>query len=317
MIQSRIFAGIFAFIGILSCRSWCYAQIDSLADCFPLSTGNQWVYHYDRTIPLSQFSTQRDTGIATYSILGRTHFADSVLWNVEERREIHRLTLMGGALQADSSIFDTTLFNLVELSSGNHELYRRTSETYQGDFNTAILWNSVWPFLYDLSDTSKLYRYHQLNSTDSITFSITPTQQAIEYTVTLKRNSGLQSLQLSGTGVWVDGPPGAFHKLLAQTIVSVPELYPVELPATVRLDQNYPNPFNPVTLIDYDVPTISRVTLAIYSVLGEEISRLVEWQSQIGHHTVQFDGSNLPSGFYFAKLTSEKSTIVRKMLLIR
>ena len=39
--------------------------------------------------------------------------------------------------------------------------------------------------------------------------------------------------------------------------------------------QNNPNPFNPETSINFTVPKMSRVTLAIYDILGGKIRTLV------------------------------------------
>ncbi|MDR3625206.1 MAG: right-handed parallel beta-helix repeat-containing protein, partial [Ignavibacteriaceae bacterium] len=42
-------------------------------------------------------------------------------------------------------------------------------------------------------------------------------------------------------------------------------------PQTFSLNQNYPNPFNPSTIIEYQLPNNSMVTLKVYDILGREI----------------------------------------------
>jgi hypothetical protein len=95
------------------------------------------------------------------------------------------------------------------------------------------------------------------------------------------------------------------------------------LPLEFELNQNYPNPFNPATTITYSLSHESRVTLSVYTILGEEAVRVVSETMSAGHHTARFDASGLPSGVYFYKLTadplngSEPYHAVRKMTILK
>lgn len=88
-------------------------------------------------------------------------------------------------------------------------------------------------------------------------------------------------------------------------------------PGAFRLDQNYPNPFNSSTTITYGLPQDSYVTLDIYNILGQLVSRLVNEQQDTGQHQATFNGSNLASGVYFYHLAVTGFTSVRKMLLLK
>lgn len=94
-----------------------------------------------------------------------------------------------------------------------------------------------------------------------------------------------------------------------------------ELPIDARLDQNYPNPFNPSTSIGYQVPGpgIRRVRLAVYDMLGREVSLLVNENEEPGYHAVEFNAEGLASGVYLYRLTGDgpTMTITRKLLLLR
>jgi hypothetical protein len=88
-------------------------------------------------------------------------------------------------------------------------------------------------------------------------------------------------------------------------------------PLTFGLEQNYPNPFNPTTNIQYSIATSGHVRLAVYNVIGEEVSVLVNGQVAAGSYEVTFRALNLPSGVYIYKLDAPGISQVKKMLLMK
>lgn len=83
------------------------------------------------------------------------------------------------------------------------------------------------------------------------------------------------------------------------------------------LEQNYPNPFNPVTVINYQLPENTFVTLKVYDILGNEVKTLVNENQNSAIYKIDFDGSNLASGMYIYKLTAGNYTSTKKMMLLR
>jgi hypothetical protein len=89
------------------------------------------------------------------------------------------------------------------------------------------------------------------------------------------------------------------------------------LPNKFLLNQNYPNPFNPSTIIKYEIPERSFVTLRVYDVLGKEITTLVNEETPGGTYQVDFDTYDLTSGIYFYQLQAGSFVGTRKMVLLK
>ncbi|HTR82463.1 MAG TPA: endo-1,4-beta-xylanase [Bacteroidota bacterium] len=89
------------------------------------------------------------------------------------------------------------------------------------------------------------------------------------------------------------------------------------LPKGFALSQNYPNPFNPSTMISYQLPVNSFVTLKVYDIAGREVRTLISGSENAGSHAIQFDGSSLPSGVYYYRLRAGNFTSVKKLALIK
>ena len=96
------------------------------------------------------------------------------------------------------------------------------------------------------------------------------------------------------------------------------------VPAKFLLGQNYPNPFNPSTVITYELPASSFVTLKVYNLLGQEVQTLVQGFQAAGYKSVQWDATNLSSGIYFYRLSASGSVSsnssfseVRKMVVLK
>ena len=84
-----------------------------------------------------------------------------------------------------------------------------------------------------------------------------------------------------------------------------------------KLEQNYPNPFNPSTLINFTIAEKSTVTLIVYNGIGQKISTILNEVKTKGIFSVEFDGSDLPSGIYYIRITAGNFTDVKKMVLLR
>jgi hypothetical protein len=89
------------------------------------------------------------------------------------------------------------------------------------------------------------------------------------------------------------------------------------LPQEFGLQQNYPNPFNPSSIINYQLPIDSWITLKVYNLLGQEVATLVNGEQTAGYKSATFDGTKLSSGLYFYRLTAGRYVETKKLLLLR
>lgn len=89
------------------------------------------------------------------------------------------------------------------------------------------------------------------------------------------------------------------------------------LPTEYSLEQNYPNPFNPATVITYNIPNSSLVTLEVFNILGQKVTTLVNSYQQAGRYKVEFNASQLATGVYVYRLSAQDVSISKKMMLVK
>ena len=100
-------------------------------------------------------------------------------------------------------------------------------------------------------------------------------------------------------------------------------LYPDgTMPSNFALRPNYPNPFNPSTIISYDIPLTSDVTIDVYDMRGRMIRNLVSKTQSAGHYFVVWHGSdhfgnNVGAGVYIYQLRAGNKTLSQKMILMK
>ncbi len=91
----------------------------------------------------------------------------------------------------------------------------------------------------------------------------------------------------------------------------------VDAPLEFELSQNYPNPFNPTTTIKYSIAKSGLIILALYNLVGEEVSVLVSRQVNAGFYEIEFNATSLPSGIYFYRLQAGNFVETKKMVLMK
>jgi len=121
-------------------------------------------------------------------------------------------------------------------------------------------------------------------------------------------NTGDKSVVLSGKGsTKISSASGVSLQLTGNNL----------LPMQFSLSQNYPNPFNPTTNIKYTLPEDSKVKLAIYNIIGQQVATLVDEVQEAGFKSIEFNAANFSSGVYFYRIEAGKFNAVKKMVLLK
>lgn len=135
------------------------------------------------------------------------------------------------------------------------------------------------------------------------------------------KSDGLAAVMADGSAYAMFMLPGGSLKI-SPSGVEMPEQYvrtdvgKEGAASSFSLEQNYPNPFNAATTIGYSLKNnAEKVELKVYNAYGQEVKTLVNQDQLAGVHNLNFEGTGLPSGVYFARLTVGNETKTIKMIL--
>jgi aminopeptidase N len=190
-------------------------------------------------------------------------------------------------------------------------IYGENEPTYSVSWNKSFVSGDIYNISLNINQA--------VNSNPS--FFTMPVQIRIntilgDTTVTLFNNLQTQNFQFQvignpesivfDSGNWI---------LKNNTIIT--EVEDIDQSFSYILEQNYPNPFNPSTVISYQLPVSSDVTLKVCDILGNEIEKLVDEYKPAGKYEVEFNAATLSSGVYFYQLKAGDFTETKKMVLMK
>ena len=297
--------GFYLSIGQISNRSsngMNAIESDSLVDIFPLAVGNQWTYNYYWEYHGYWANNYWDTGTVFMQIINIDSKRDSTIWSIQEIFNIwHRDT---SGFTGPTQSIDT--IQIVELDKGQHQIYKLDNMTnYYGSV-----------FQFPRVADKVVNRYDVVDSV-GIRIFVSNNISSLEcYYFNFKQDVGLTSIFIEDNGTSLPFYNGS-HTLRSQNLTNVSNHQRDLLGRNYYLSQNYPNPFNPSTVISYQLPVNSKVSLKIYDLLGREVATLVNEEQSAGWKEVEWNASNIASGIYFYKLQADNFIETKKMLVIK
>ena len=124
----------------------------------------------------------------------------------------------------------------------------------------------------------------------------------------------------SGNGIFLTSGPASLA--IFSGVTTAVEQFDESIPVEYQLDQNYPNPFNPTTTIRFDIPRQGRVSIQVFSLLGQRMRVLIDEEKEAGRYAVVWDGRDdggrlVPSGVYFYRMAGEDFLRSRKLVLLK
>jgi hypothetical protein len=268
------------------------------ARAFPLALGNVW--HYRITYPNLQGPPT--VAYTTVRVIG-----DTVMPGGKHFWVLDHADLMGGRyIRSDSGVvyyWDTNS------PVGEHRLIDLTAK--QGARDT-IAWNGYFTSVAGMTYSTAIFGQPTLLRTFSL-------DGIVIGHLTCANGFGYSGYEFNGDS----GSPMAVWELIGCRIAGVVygtvDAAPAapKVPLVFDLLQNYPNPFNPSTTIGYILPIRAYVTMTVCNTLGQQVALLQNGEQDAGHHDLQFNASNLPSGVYFYRLRAGAYFETRKCLLLR
>ena len=120
---------------------------------------------------------------------------------------------------------------------------------------------------------------------------------------------------------FIDGP--SVHRLGDRSVVGIKEAQDITRAKGFGLVSNYPNPFNPTTTIEFSLPERTTVKVEVFDILGRKVSTLINNQElNAGSQRLVWNGKNdngvkMVSGAYIYRISTDKYSVAKKMMLIK
>jgi hypothetical protein len=222
-----------------------------------------------------------------------------------------------------NSFAASTGYDYVTISY-NSSLSLRWAARYEGpsgsDFPSSIAYSQGFVYVTGTSagsGTSNDYltvRYDATNGNELWTVRENGGASRNDYGISIAVTDS-QNVFVTGSMVF-SGAAANYYTIRYQEVTGIKPISSI-VPADYSLQQNYPNPFNPVTKIRFDIPAYTLVNITVFDAAGREITVLANEYLRAGEYEADWNAAGYSSGIYFYRLSTDKFSQTRKMILLK
>ncbi len=157
---------------------------------------------------------------------------------------------------------------------------------------------------------------------------LTPEDADAEITFAFAYDSKQALKQITSYSVYKDNDyitsnfPLSYQPATPFYAVKIGEKANTEVMPMISQVRNYPNPFNPETTIDFMTAKEGNVKITIFNIKGQKVCELFNGVLPNGSHQLNWNGKDqnnnkVGTGIYFYTISTNQSTVSRKMTLIK
>jgi len=81
--------------------------------------------------------------------------------------------------------------------------------------------------------------------------------------------------------------------------------------------QLMPNPSRDLAEISFVMRKSGNVRISIYDAMGKLVNTILDAAKSVGEYSTRFDGRNLSSGIYFARIETPEAKVTEKLTLMK
>ncbi len=224
----------------------------------------------------------------------------SVLKPVTLGREVHTLTLSDGAGHRQTLYFGHTD------SERDDRYFEMPPVLPENDFDARFEGGKIFFEIPQNVKNTQNVRIFLTTSKNKIFFSWDVENEINLSYILLSENQDqvLSEIPLQQRGSWsvTDARQLTFSIAIHHSSTGI------QVPHQFSLGNVYPNPFNPTASMRYTVPVSAFVSIRIFSMLGQEVARLVDGHVSPGEYSALWNarngkGESVSSGIYFVRMT--------------